>query len=117
MTNKFDPERLLHAVEALSGEIHILWQSLDEFRTDLIHEIRNRVGNTLHVPKKSPESVAETVSCESCDNSSDSLAEAVQNGWGQLRADNGLSWNFLGQCGDCSERERKEVPTVKGQLF
>ena len=60
----------------------------------------------------------ESVSCESCDNSADSLQQALRNGWTDLAMDeSGLSWNFLGRCPECLDADRAElearVPALK----
>ncbi len=108
MKEKTDPERMLHAVEELSGEIHMLWQSLDEFRTDLIHELRNRYAETLNDP---PEE--QVVVCIDCESSLPSVAGAVQQGWTELKHDpKGISWSYAGVCGKCSAMAQKEPEVV-----
>ena len=118
MPEKFDPERLLQAIEELNGELHVLWTSIDEFRDELIHEIRNRFGETLTKPTESPESVSTVTSCLTCDNSTNTLAEAVQEGWKDFQHDpKGFSWCYLAECPDCQKAAESNEPKAKGTLF
>jgi hypothetical protein len=130
MKPEFTPERLLHALEETNGELHVLWEAIDAFRDELIYEIRNRLQTVLAEPQKSPEtseSIAESISCTECDiDSPNSLAEALREGWTELRYEpSGSHWNFLGCCPSCTKNEPAEAvvkewaagPKPKGELF
>lgn len=54
--------------------------------------------------------VPESLACEDCDTDSPvSLAVAVQEGWTNIRRDDGHGWNYLGQCAKCHEKELAEL--------
>lgn len=105
-----DIDRLVKALEECTAEAHCLWQSLDEARTDIVHELRR----LLDMPQKSTETVAESISCAECSETADSLSEALQNGWTRLQADlSGLSWNYLGICPSCSGPSASSTPSAE----
>lgn len=96
-----DLKRLTKAIEEATQVGHVLWQTIEELRTDLVHELRNHIDR----PQESKE--AEIVSCAGgCDASVDSLSEAVIAGWSRLTHDpEGLSWSWIGVCADCRAQE------------
>jgi hypothetical protein len=58
--------------------------------------------------------VPETIACAHCDvDSPDGLAAALQEGWTRLERDDGASWNYLGVCPDCQQRELQEERVVQ----
>jgi hypothetical protein len=120
-----DIDRLVRQMEELTMEAHVLWQAVDEARTDIVHEVR-RLMDTPVMARESSEALAQSVTCFQCDNSADSLAEAVKEGWNDLQEDpKGFTWNYLGTCASCRTDEAAEtVPSVKareprsqGELF
>jgi hypothetical protein len=115
---------LIGEIRHLSDQMKVLVDAIDGLALILDHMDRNRdstryaVYNLVEKPQQSPESVADTVSCFTCDNNTNTLAEAVQEGWKDFQYEpEGFSSCFLSQCPCCAENERKEEAKVKGQLF
>lgn len=116
MIERADIDRLIHQMEELTAEAHVLWKAVDEARTEIVNELRGRYRETIEKPQLCLETVPESVSCAECDATADSLAEALQKGWTRLQADlSGLSWNYLGICGPCSVPNLRDNP--QGTLF
>ena len=75
-----------------------------------------RATNVLESPNGIPPGIPFTLSCDNCGNDGpDSFAEAVSEGWSDLRyTPSGLSENFLGFCPICQLEENpaeKEIST------
>ncbi len=48
----------------------------------------------------------EAISCYYCDAQADGILSAEHEGWTRIEADpEGSSWNYLGLCPECRERE------------
>lgn len=117
-----DIDRLVRQMEELTMEAHVLWQAVDEARTEIVHEVR-RLMDTPVMAQESSETLAQSVTCFHCDNSADSLAEAVKEGWNDLQEDpKGFTWNYLGTCPSCRADEVTETAPAtrtksQGELF
>ena len=84
--------------------------SSDEIRQEILARVRYDDLPRPFLPSD------ETVTCAHCDEQVDSLAQAVRHGFTRLQPDpDGLSWNYLGECGDCAVK-MDEVPK-QGELF
>jgi hypothetical protein len=57
----------------------------------------------MTTPLEQPSSdVPFVLSCAFCDaDSPDTYEEAIQQGWVDIQADDGFSWNYLGICPAC----------------
>lgn len=59
--------------------------------------------------EKDLERVPESISCDDCDASCDSLQQALHEGWIDLNEDlTGMTWNYLGHCPDCQKADEEE---------
>lgn len=125
-----DMSEVVRAIDEINGTLHALFTTMEEFRTDLIHVLRNPpqewsiegryssnvlIANSGEVHERIPESIT----CSgSCDASCDSLADALMEGWTDLVRDEGPSWNFLGVCPACQAAEAEQEfrdRTAEGQ--
>jgi hypothetical protein len=60
-------------------------------------------------PPEIPSDVPFTLACFNCDaDGPETYEAAVQQGWVDIKYDDGIGWNFLGICPDC--RPKWESP-------
>ena len=87
----------------------LLSEALRAGWTSLIDDGTDNGDFAGECPTCSEKQVAVSISCAGpCDAMADSLAAAVKEGWRDIQEDlSGLSWNYLGQCPACYEREQK----------
>jgi hypothetical protein len=103
-----DLDRMARAIEEVTAEVHVLWQTIDAFHDDLVHVLRNPPEEWKMKREEAKDKIPESVSCDTCDAGCDSLAEAIGKGWIDLCRDDGLSWNYLGKCRTCQEAEAEQ---------
>lgn len=95
-----DMQEFAKALDEHTGVLHGLFQTMEQFRSEFMQLLKNP-------PEEWKMAMAERLSqrtrCESCDGSADNLAEAVDDGWHNLRAHDGDAWEYLGLCPACHD--------------
>ncbi len=107
-------------LERLIDEIKGVRDAAEQLYTLFDHAWRNReelfeLLTGTKIERK--EEIPETLSCDNCDASADSIAEALQEGWIDLNYDpDGRSWNYIGHCPDCQKEDEEEFHRLNPQL-
>ncbi len=78
----------------------------DQIRRAIAEGVTTAVGLRRIEKNARADEVPETIACARCDaDSPPSLAAALQEGWTDLRRDDGAGWNYLGVCPGCQAQE------------
>ena len=103
------PEHFSVAIE----NTRIQLDSIEDLLTDIRHELI-RIQSVVR--KRAESLIEEIIACSECAAVSpeDSLAAVLQEGWANLRRDDGDTWNYLGLCPRCQEEAifDKPVPVL-----
>lgn len=77
----------------------------------MVNQLRDLFGRR---PIARQREIHEIVTCSGgCDETIDSVVDAVREGWTELLADpDGTSWDFLGVCPSCNEQSMFEKPAA-----
>lgn len=87
----------------------------EQIRQAMAEGVATAVGLRRIEKNTRADEVPETIACARCDvDSPASLAAALQEGWIDLCRDDGPSWNYLGVCPACQERELAGETAARG---
>lgn len=77
---------------------------LEQERTDETVRLLGEYQEALRIElQKALETKPFSLICNGCDNDGpESYTKAIAEGWTEIAPDDGMSWNFLGYCPDCS---------------
>jgi hypothetical protein len=107
-----DMGEVVKAMDEMTGVAHALFQTMEEFRRDVISILKNPPQEwTIAMEEKAPERTR----CEACDGVAENLAEAVDDGWQKLHAVEGDAFGYLGLCPACHDdaNERGEQGSAR----
>lgn len=106
----FDPSRLADAIRSYdlgevvkamdenTGVLHALFETMEQFRRELIHVLKNPPREWTIAMEERP---SQRTRCEGCDGVAEDLSDAVDDGWHNLRAVDGEACDYLGLCPAC----------------
>lgn len=91
---------VVRAADEMTGVVHALFLTMEQFRGEMMHLLKNPPPEWTIALDERP---SQRTKCESCDGIAENLAEAVDDGWHNLRADDGSSSEYLGLCPACHD--------------
>lgn len=110
-----DLGEIVKAADEMTGVLHALFETMEQFRRELIHVLKNPPQEWTIAME---EHQSQRTTCVQCEGVAETLAEAVDDGWYNLRADDGDSWEYLGLCPACHDdgnaREQQENTETQG---
>jgi hypothetical protein len=107
------------------------WSSLQPDDHDLFLAIcpgcvQKQTDRETRLQKRTPDAdgiapetngIPETLACDSCGDELDNLAEALQEGWTDLRREQAEEYNYLGTCVRCREQDIGEERQTTEELL
>lgn len=105
-----DMGEVVKAMDEMTGVLHGLFETMETFRSEMIHVLKHPPREwTIAMDERKPERTR----CEACHGVAENLAEAVDDDWGDLRAEDGESWEYVGLCPACCDA-RADAPDHRG---
>lgn len=93
-----DLGELVKAMDENTGVLHALFQTMEQFRGELIHVLENPPQEwTIALEERQ----SQRTRCAACEGVAEDLSEAVDDGWHNLRAVEGDACDYLGLCPAC----------------
>lgn len=95
-----DLGEVVKAMDEHTGVLHALFQTMEQFRSEFIGVLKNPPPEwTIAMAERIPQRTR----CEACEGVADNLAEAVDDGWHNLREVDGDASDYLGLCPACHD--------------
>lgn len=108
-----DLGEVVKAMDENTGVLHALFETMEEFRGELIHVLKNPPQEWTIAMEERP---SHRTRCEACDGVAEDLSEAVDDCWYNLRAVDGDACDYLGMCPTCHDdgvRTREEPKSTE----